>query len=94
MQFTLHFVRYCIILIIFNRGISGVVLLFPADVYPCGFLACSPATARTHARPCALLLWCSGHSLLLSFLRLFLWHRPARLFSSLFARVRFSGIMK
>ena len=56
--------------------------------------ACSPATARTHARPCALLLWCSVHSLLLSFLRLFLWHQPARLFCSLFAHGRFSGIMK
>ena len=56
--------------------------------------ACSPATARTHARPCSLLLWCSGHSLLLSFLRLFLWHRPARLFSPLFPRGHFSGIMK
>ena len=56
--------------------------------------ACSPATARTHARPCALLLWCSGHSLLLSFLRLFLWHQPARLFCSLFAHGRCSGIMK
>ena len=56
--------------------------------------ACSLAAARTHARPCALLLWCSGHSLLFSFLRLFLWHRPARLFSPLFAHVRFSGIMK
>ena len=56
--------------------------------------ACSLAAARTHARPCALLLWCSAHSLLLSFLRLFLWHQPARLFCSLFAHVRFSGIMK
>ena len=56
--------------------------------------ACSPATARTHARPCALLLWCSGHSLLLSFLRLFLWHQPARLFCSLFAHGHLGGIMK
>ena len=94
MLFTLHFVRYSIILIIFNRGISGVGLLFPADVFPCGNLACSPATARTHARTCALLLWGSGHSLLLSFLRLFLWHQPARLFYSLFAHGRFSGTMK
>ena len=56
--------------------------------------ACSLAAARTHARPCALLLWYSGHSLLLSFLRLFLWHQPARLFCSLFAHGRCSGIMK
>ena len=56
--------------------------------------ACSLATARTHARPCALLLWCSVHSLLLSFLRLFLWHRPARLFSSLFAHGHLGGSMK
>jgi hypothetical protein len=54
----------------------------------------SPAAARPHARPCALLLWCSGHSLLLSFLRLFLWHRPARLFCSLFAHGHLGGIMK
>ena len=50
MQFTLHFVRYCIILIIFNRGISGVVLLFSADVFPCGFL-CVLSRYRPHARP-------------------------------------------
>ena len=54
----------------------------------------SPATARPHARPCALLRWCSGHSLLLSFLRLFLWHQPARLFCSLFAHGHLGGIMK
>ena len=71
-----------------------MVLLFSADVFPCGNLACSPATARTHARTCALLRWCSGHSLLLSFLRLFLWHQPARLFSSLFAHGHLGGSMK
>ena len=54
----------------------------------------SPATARPHARPCALLRWCSAHSLLLSFLRLFLWHQPARLFCSLFAHGHLGGIMK
>lgn len=56
--------------------------------------ACSPAAARTHARPCALLKWHSGHSLLLSFLRLFLWHQPARLFCSLFAHGHLGGAMK
>ena len=54
----------------------------------------SPATARPHARPCALLRWCSAHSLLLSFLRLFLWHQPARLFCSLFAHGHLGGTMK
>ena len=54
----------------------------------------SSATARPHARPCALLRWCSAHSLLLSFLRLFLWHQPARLFCSLFAHGHLGGIMK
>ena len=56
--------------------------------------ACSSATARTHARPCALPRWCPGHSLLLSFLRLFLLHQPARLFCSLFAHGHLGGIMK
>ena len=50
MLFTLHFVRYSIILIIFNRGISGVVLLFSADVFPCGFL-CVLSRYRSHACP-------------------------------------------
>ena len=50
MLFTLHFVRYSIILIIFNRGISGVVLLFSADVIPCGFL-CVLSRYRSHACP-------------------------------------------
>ena len=48
MLFTLHFVRYSIILIIFNRGISFVVLLFSADVIPCGFL-CVLSRYRPHA---------------------------------------------
>ena len=50
MLFTLHFVLYSIILIIFNRGISGVVLLFSADVIPCGFL-CVLSRYRSHACP-------------------------------------------
>ena len=50
MLFTLHFVRYSIILIIFNRGISGLVLLFSADVFPCGFL-CVLSRYRPHACP-------------------------------------------
>ena len=50
MLFTLHFVRYSIILIIFNRGISGVVLLFSADVIPCGFLYVL-SRYRSHVRP-------------------------------------------
>ena len=48
MLFTLHFVRYSIILIIFNRGISGLGLLFSADVIPCGFL-CVLSRYRPHA---------------------------------------------
>ena len=47
---TLHFVRYSIILIIFNRGISGVGLLFSADVIPFGFL-CVLSRYRSHACP-------------------------------------------
>ena len=50
MLFTLHFVRYSIILIIFNSGISGVVLLFSADVFPCGLL-CVLFRYRSHACP-------------------------------------------
>ena len=50
MLFTLHFVRYSIILIIFNRGISGLGLLFSADVIPCGFLYVL-SRYRSHVRP-------------------------------------------
>ena len=59
-----------------------------------GSFARSLAAARAHARTCALLLWCSCHSLLLSFLRLFLWYLPARLFCPLFAHGHLGGIMK
>ena len=94
MLFTLHFVRYSIILIIFNRGISEVGFLYLLMFSRADSFACSPAAARTHARPCALLRWGSGHSLLLSFLHLLSWYLPARLFCPLFAHVRFSGIMR
>ena len=94
MLFTLHFVRYSIILIIFNRGISEVGFLYMLMFSHAVSFARSLAAARAHARPCALLLWCSAHSLLLSFLRLFLWNRPARLFCSLFAHWHLGGIMK
>ena len=65
MLFTLHFVRYSIILIIFNRGISGVVLLFSADVIPCGFL-CALSRCRPRARPSlrpASVVFCSQPAL-------------------------------
>ena len=65
MLFTLHFVRYSIILIIFNRGISGVVLLFSADVIPCGFL-CGLSRYRPPARPSlrsASVVFCSQPAL-------------------------------
>ena len=70
-------------------GLLYMLMLSHADSF-----ARSLAAARAHARPCALLLWCSAHSLLLSFLRLFLWNRPARLFCSLFAHGHLGGIMK
>ena len=93
MLFTLHFVRYSIILIIFNRGISEVGLRIMLMFSHADSFACSLAAARTHARPCALLRWGSAHSLLLSFLHLLSWYLPARLFCPLFAHVRFSGII-
>ena len=91
MLFTLHFVRYSIILIIFNRGISEVGLRKMLMLSHADSFARSLAAARAHARTCALLLWCSGHSLLLSFLRLFLWYQPARLFCSLCAHGHLGG---